>query len=418
MSDKPAEKPPPPRKNFQELICDAIIAGDLEAFKHCCPSKNDVNRRLLVGRKLNPVPKYHPSERYPNIRGPTMVMLAILCEQDEILQYILDTKQPDLSVRVEGQTALHIAAMTKDWRCLSILLKYPYIQENIDQPVEIPGITATPGDKTTALHIAVNNRRLANVFLLVSDLPPLARSADDKEGNEEAQDAATYSPANVLIRTDFGSPPLYLAVFNKDPKIVRVLLAAGADATQKHAKGKTVLELAKELKEMKDREKAASGAAPKRKRSKDPEDEILDLLEGQKTFTLDALKGELCPELVPEGDGIEAPWDEEEDEDEEEEVDDDATPVKKPEVKVRADKKRKKKGPGLSQIYDLLQMMSRRLEALEATQFANVAPFVGESRTRIKSCCTCGGTPANECRECHKCYCDRCFPKPEVHPCH
>jgi hypothetical protein len=84
------------------MVSDAIIQGDLIAFKKCAVGRHDIDRRILEYRDLPYQRKYNPDERYVPLRGPTMTMLAILCEQDEILEYILENKCPDLSVRVEG----------------------------------------------------------------------------------------------------------------------------------------------------------------------------------------------------------------------------------------------------------------------------------------------------------------------------
>jgi hypothetical protein len=216
------------------MTSEAIINGDLAAFKKCCVGKNDINRRLLQYRDLEYKRKYNPNERYIRLRGPTMTMLAILCEQDEILQYILDTKCPDLSVRVDGYTALHLAAMIKDYRPLKLLIQYQWVQENINIPIELKGVPAQQGDFTTALHAAVSNHRLANIFLLISDFPaykkmPEAKPTHVSAGKKSKDDTApateppaddepaqTYQPANVDQRSAAGSSPLYIAVFLKD----------------------------------------------------------------------------------------------------------------------------------------------------------------------------------------------------------
>jgi hypothetical protein len=83
----PVQLAAPTHKNFQEMTSDAIINGDLAAFKKCCVGKNDINRRLLQYRDLDYKRKYNPDERYIRLRGPTMTMLAILCEQEKILNY-------------------------------------------------------------------------------------------------------------------------------------------------------------------------------------------------------------------------------------------------------------------------------------------------------------------------------------------
>ena len=423
-----------PAKKFQELVVDAITAGDLAAFKRCCVSKNDIDRRLCQYRELTPVPKYSVSDRYPPIRGPTMVMFAILCEQDEILQYILDYKNPDLSIDVEGQTALHMAALTKDWRCLNILIKYQYIQENIDVPVTLEGVKPVEGSKTTALHIAVNNRRLANAILLVSQFPPAVKIPEQKKPGEQKteenaeqndQELTTYATADVLAKTAFGTPVLYLAVFNKDPDMVRVLLAAGADPTQQHAKGKTCLDLAREMRD--NARKAREGEKKSRRHKREPEEVICELLESQATQDLETLKAELCPELLPDDEnfGEMVSDDDEEEDDDEEDYDEEPAPVvvpKKPQPKAKPKKHKKSaQSESFDRIMDMLQLMNRRLEALEANGAMGMRmgpQVVGSSTVPGGVCCNCNGTPASECRDCHKCFCDACVTKRDIHPCH
>jgi hypothetical protein len=49
----------PVHKNFQEMTSEAIINGNLAAFKKCCVGKKDINRCLLQYRNL----EYNPNER-------------------------------------------------------------------------------------------------------------------------------------------------------------------------------------------------------------------------------------------------------------------------------------------------------------------------------------------------------------------
>lgn len=65
-------------------------------------------------------------------------MYAILCEQEEIVEYILECKSPNVKMYVEGYNCLHLAAMIKDHRCLKLLLQHEWIQENIDITLDLP----------------------------------------------------------------------------------------------------------------------------------------------------------------------------------------------------------------------------------------------------------------------------------------
>jgi ankyrin repeat protein len=236
----------PVRRTFQEMISDAIIAADLAAFKRCRVGKFDIDRPLLPYRDLRPIPKVNPTEHYINIRGPTIVMLCILCENDEILEYVLENKSPDLSVMVNEVNAIHIAAMIRHPGPLQILLRYQWVQEHIDLPLQQRGIHSRDGDFVTALHCAVTNQRLENVFLLLSEFPlyktvpvPAAKTVSGQKpvsplefDAEAAQvEIVKYPSANVDQPSAKGSTPLHVAVFIHNFPICRVLLAANADPT-------------------------------------------------------------------------------------------------------------------------------------------------------------------------------------------
>ena len=248
MEENKSKTSPP--KNFQEEVAEAIIKGDLAAFKKCCVGKNDINRRLLPHKELKPVPKYNKDQRYINIKGPTMLMLAILCEQDEIVEYILDNKNPNVAIKVEGYNCLHLAAMVKDPRCLKLLLQHAWIQENIDEPIELLGTNAQENEKTTALHVAVSNRRYANAILLLDTFPKprWSQKKDKKPKDKEAAPEGTEQPAekkddveeeeethenndiaSINQKSASGSTPLYIAMFLHDYKMVKILLSFDAD---------------------------------------------------------------------------------------------------------------------------------------------------------------------------------------------
>lgn len=246
MADQDKPKPTPP-KNFQEEVADAIVSGNLAAFKKCCVGKNDINRRLLPHKELKAKPAHNPEERYINIRGPTMLMYAILCEREEIVEYILDNKSPDVGKEVEGYNCVHLAAMIKDPRCLKLLLQHEWIQENIDITLDLPDTHNEGCDGTTALHLAVSNRRYANVFLLLKKMPK-ARQAQkrDKQRTEELEDYIFKykSLANVNKKSASGSTPLHIAVSLCDYKMVRILISSDSDIYIQNANGRTPLYLA------------------------------------------------------------------------------------------------------------------------------------------------------------------------------
>ena len=74
---------------YEEKVINAIQKGSLSELKTCCIGKNDVNRPLTFHQDIRIVAK-HQGSIFPMIQAPTPLIYAILCEQDEILEYLLD----------------------------------------------------------------------------------------------------------------------------------------------------------------------------------------------------------------------------------------------------------------------------------------------------------------------------------------
>lgn len=338
------EMKPRPPKNFQEEVVDSILAGDLAALKKCCIGKNDINRHLLPHKELRPNPRYNRDQRYLNLKGPTILMFAILCEQDEIVEYLLDAKNPNVSIKVEGYNCLHLASMIKDPRCLKLLLQHKWIQENIDEPVDFPGANAKEDEKTTALHVAVSNRRYANAILLLDHLPkprwkhslnktPNLEQLNEKENLEEEETIERH-PAFINQKSAAGLVPLYIAVFLNDYKMVRILLFFKADPTILCSKDITPIHLAEGIKKKNDEKKTKLQSQQisqekKEKGSKleidqiDQIDLIVEALHNQEKEenkdTLDILKKEIAPELLDNNGEYSSDSDEEENNDDDNE---------------------------------------------------------------------------------------------------
>jgi ankyrin repeat protein len=413
---QPQGAPAPSHKNFQELAVEAIIAGDRAAFHKLYVGKTDINRRLVPYKDIEYKPKYNPNERYIKIRGPTMTMLAVLCEQDEILQYILENKGPDLSVRVSGYTAVHLAAMVKDYRPLQLLIQYEWVQENIDMPIELKGVQSESTDFTTALHAAVSNRRIPQIFLLISDFPPYKRlpaakpqhapsgKADEGSGAPPEDETHTvYNPANVDQRSAVGSPALYIATFMKEPAMVEILRAAGADPTRANAKGETSIQLAERYR--RDAEEKARGKPTPRP---GPADRLIPLLTKDVEDGLDVLRQRYAPELVPKtviGAG---------------EEDEEAAAAGAVQEEGGADAK-KKKGKGnerqLQQILEAIRELSARVGRLEVGGGPGIVRVAGPDVRAAPApvCGRCGASPAHPCDTCHRAFCAPCGVKGDIH---
>ncbi|OHT04283.1 hypothetical protein TRFO_28275 [Tritrichomonas foetus] len=230
-------------EQFDNEIIKCIKEGNLESFKKLHIEKNDVDRPLKPYTTIRSLPK---SKKTPSrvIQGPTILIFAILCEQSEICQYILEKKKPALSITVNGWNAFHFACFTHDTSCLKILIEkcssedlissiiHPSLLKLQNQDI-IPSIqtyhchTKNDVQTTNALHIAVSNRNHETVLILFgANFPnPLHHHFNDNEFEFEVNSKATIS----------GSTPLHIALYNSDFDMCQILLLLGADPTIKNA---------------------------------------------------------------------------------------------------------------------------------------------------------------------------------------
>ena len=436
----------------QEQAVEAIEKGDLAAYKKLNISKPVlVDRPLMKGKALSPKPKYGGLSPITSINGPTVMIYAILCEQHEILQYILDHQQPDASIFVNGYNALHYAAMTNDWHCLDVLLHYRYFQENIDMAAQVNQTSPDSAGKTTPLHCAVSNGRLVQTMLLLDRLPEYrdipARGAakeevkkpkteDDEEEEEAKEPQETYDSASADQLSAANCTPLFTAVFLRNPQLVQILLAAGADPTVESEFKKTKLNpkaLLAKMKQERD-EKNAQRKPRKLRKGQQPKpcplDQIEAIFASSEIPGLDDLKPDLCPELCEDIQVICAP-------DEEENAEDVEAPPAAPapvaptemttisEVAKAMPTPKQLSGPMEVEMLTLLKKIAQSLDRMERqggwapAPNAQKAPpvTVTTSAAAVHACSACASVPAEECGTCHKFFCDRCMTKP-AHNCH
>ncbi|EAY02601.1 hypothetical protein TVAG_260610 [Trichomonas vaginalis G3] len=231
--------------DIEQKTIQIIQSGTLDDFKLLGIGSSDINRSLSISSSVKIVNK---SKKYPfrEITSPTIVVLAILCEREDILEYILDNLNPNLSIYVNGWHPIHYAACTSSYKCMQLLLKVQYIQENIDIPI-IPSfkIETDPSYHTTALHIAVTNHRYAQVLLLTSPLPDIIYTDAGKKINNI--EPSEFESANIFQLSLQGNSALHIATKIKDVDLVRILLIAGADPNMVNHNNITSTNLAKSL---------------------------------------------------------------------------------------------------------------------------------------------------------------------------
>jgi hypothetical protein len=380
------------RRNLQDLAADAIIAGDFAGLKSLRISPIDVNRRLHLPSTAVLRTKYTTTESPIRVRSPTMIMLAIICEQDTLLDYMLEHLSPDLSVRADGFTALHVAAMVRDHLPLRLLLQYQWTQDYVDIPVEQDHVEARQGWVTTALHCAITNHRSANVYQLIAEFPRY-RGAND--------DAQIYQSANIELPSANGSPPIYIALHARDYDIVRILIAAGADPGLPAASGKSSIDLAREL-------SAELGHAPR-----SVEMRILEVLTTDQSIDFELLKAEVAPELVApiihDDEPVEAA------------ADPPAALHSQAEAlteeALHIAKHGSNMGDQLDKILRLMNNIDERLREMEGVRTVAVgakmvapvhASLVPVTSAAAAVCSQCGRTDAADCPTCHFSSCGAC----------
>lgn len=246
-------------QSFMERVVKLIIEGSLSELKQIVYGQFDINRSLLPGQMINPVPSITNTKVLHSISNPTMLILAVLCEQPDIVQFLL-SHNPDLSIKVNGYNALHYSSLTKDTSCLKIFLTCAYYQKNISEPISEPYLFK---ETTNSLHIAVSNRNAASAFLLLNDLPQIVEYFIDNNKNtndnnhendndvleedsdeSDSEDSKAKSGIDVNSLTSNGSTPLHIAAYMRDLDMCRLLLTFSADTTIKDSKGRTASEIA------------------------------------------------------------------------------------------------------------------------------------------------------------------------------
>lgn len=422
--------------DFEQRVIKAIQAGDLKELTHCCIGKNDVNRPICI-TKETPIISKSKQCPFKNIRSPTPLIYTILCEQDELLKYLLEKKNPNLSVRVNGWAPIHYAACTYGHKCLELLLKYEYIQQNIDMPVNEPqGIQVKKDHATTALHIAATNRRHANALLLTLELPKFEYDCngnkinnnntknsikdDDNDDDDNASDMnIEYQPANALQKSAYGNTPLHIAALQRDWDMCQILLHASDDSTVKNDANKTPADIAREHKyddiaqklelsqiepidRLKDR--YLSEEKPNKKRKKKSNSNT-------NSNTQNSTNSKPAPGLYAKNEKQENKNEDEDEDDYDNDSDENNSQELKKEIKQLRN--------SVKTLTHIVNQLSARVALLEAQK--TDSPVIQPSKQTIRitqtfQCHTCGNPTTRQCPQCKFYFCNSCWPKPS-HAC-
>lgn len=141
-----------------------------------------------VDLKVVPVSK---KIRIPTLRGPTPLIFAILCEQTEIVKYLIERKKARMDIAVDGLLPIHFACIVGLKSIVEMILDKAPEQINSKNALGY-----------TPLHIACSNEHLQIVLMLI------------KRG----------AAVNCIAHN--GNTPLHVAMRNSDTRIAEVLIAA------------------------------------------------------------------------------------------------------------------------------------------------------------------------------------------------
>ncbi|XP_023646915.2 nuclear factor NF-kappa-B p105 subunit isoform X1 [Paramormyrops kingsleyae] len=193
-----------------------------------------IHSRTWAVRSLAQVISALPGEDVINMRNDlyqTPLHLAVITQQEEAVEALLEAGADASLTDHHGNMALHLAAQQGDGKILGLLLRHPDSAKLVDQP-------NTAG--LCAIHLAV----LANSLASLRHLLESEASADTQElssGRSALHLTAELDNvslagclllegnAHVDLCTYNGSTPLHIAAGRGSVKLTALLMAAGAD---------------------------------------------------------------------------------------------------------------------------------------------------------------------------------------------
>lgn len=225
------------QKEVEIDILDAIRHGDLTKIKSFPFNADGIDSHLSLSVETRVFPSISHERKIESIRGPSVVIYSILCEQPDILMFFLTKFKPNLADNIEGWTPLHFACATKDVSCLKILLSMLFVQRNINIPI-IQETTTNGTNVTTPLYIAVSYGLHETALLLTQPFLNVTIPIKKTFKNE----------IKSSLRGLTGLTPLHVAVKNNDWDMCQILLnCSDCDTSITDDQGKSPYDLAKEL---------------------------------------------------------------------------------------------------------------------------------------------------------------------------
>ena len=345
-----------------ERIANAIKTGSLQDLKKCCIGKSEINSLFPNFMKLDPVPAINKTANYFSFTGLTILEYAILCEQVEIIKYLVEKKKPDFSVAsFDGFKAVHIASLIKETSILEYLLKKPEFLKTLSDPIVDPYDKSINIESTTnALHAACSNSLYKTVLLLAYTNPQI-------EEDFESEDEIVYKKIiDINSLTTNHSSCLHIAVTNKDYKLAYLLTSLDININLQDSNQKTALDYINDWPESSIKEKwleLFDNSIPKNSL-----ENIISCINENKDFTI------IDPYNLPNMD-----------EDQEN-------------LRLL-----------VTQLTEKVKELNQKVEQLQKG-----SPQSQQQQVRdihLNQCYLCGNSFSQECSKCHRFYCSKCMKK-------
>jgi ankyrin repeat protein len=175
--------------------------------------------------------------------GNTAVHWAVINQNLEMLDALIEAKAPLDSTNRDNDSPLHLAAFGRNPEIIKKLLENNESASLVNKKNE------------TAIEVAAYNNRWTNVEAFVDAHPNIDRTDSARYGHALllAVEHNKTGLVKKLVRTNADRTwhktstdnyPLHLAVINNNPQMIQILLNAGCDASSVNKEGKTAIQIA------------------------------------------------------------------------------------------------------------------------------------------------------------------------------
>ena len=149
--------------SFQVDLIKAIEGGSLDDIRKLVIGKFDIDKPLIPLHDI-PVQPNPPRTPFPMIRGPTPLVLAILHEKTQIIEYFIKDKNANLSVDVGGLYPIHYACIMGNIDIINIIIaKDPTSVNKLNKFNYSPVHVAAANNHTKAVLLLLKNGASPNI---------------------------------------------------------------------------------------------------------------------------------------------------------------------------------------------------------------------------------------------------------------